>query len=196
MADRKLFFITHAEVEIDPNVEVTDWPLSTRGQARHELFSQRAEMSTVRTIYSSAERKARDGAEILAATLNLSTHVEEKLREDDRSAAGYLPREEFESVADAFFERAEESVRGWERAVDAQIRIVEACQRIAADHQVGDIAIVAHGGVGALLLSHLKGIPISRAYDQPGHGGGNYLVVKLPKWTLEREWRDIAPMSV
>ncbi|MFC0389117.1 histidine phosphatase family protein [Muricoccus vinaceus] len=36
----------------------------------------------------------------------------------------------------------------------------------------GDIAIVSHGGVGALLLCHLKGVPISRAEDQPGAGGG------------------------
>ena len=34
----------------------------------------------------------------------------------------------------------------------------------------GDVAIVSHGGVGTLLLCHLKGTAIHRAEDQPGQG--------------------------
>ena len=37
-----------------------------------------------------------------------------------------------------------------------------------------EIAVVAHGGVGALLIVRLLGQPISRRFDQPAAGGGNF----------------------
>ena len=48
--------------------------------------------------------------------------------ENDRSATGFLPREEFWATADLFFAHPTESIRGWERAIDAQARIVAADQ--------------------------------------------------------------------
>ena len=89
------------------------------------------------------------------------------LGEIDRSATGYLPLDEFEVVVDAFFADPGRSVRGWERAVDAQARIVHAVRRVSGD---GDVTIVSHGAVGALLLADLLRAPISRALDQPGMG--------------------------
>jgi hypothetical protein len=53
------------------------------------------------------------------------------LGENDRSATGFLPPEEFERVADEFFGSPEKSARGWERAGDAQVRIVRAVEGIA-----------------------------------------------------------------
>jgi broad specificity phosphatase PhoE len=55
-------------------------------------------------------------------------------------------------MVDAFFARADESVRQWERAVDAQARVVAAMDEILQDSREQTIAIVAHGGVGTLLL--------------------------------------------
>ncbi len=34
----------------------------------------------------------------------------------------------------------------------------------------GDLVVVSHGGVGALLLCHLLGVPINRRYDELGQG--------------------------
>jgi broad specificity phosphatase PhoE len=95
------------------------------------------------------------------------------------------------ATADAFFARPDDSVRGWERAVDAQARIVAAVQAVLAQAPPGDVAIVAHGGVGALLLCHLKHVPISRAEDQPGEGGGNIFVFGRADWALVQGWRRI-----
>ena len=49
-------------------------------------------------------------------------------------------------MADRFFAEPKTSVLGWERAVDAQTRIV-ACVRSIAEQDAtpGDLAIVAHG---------------------------------------------------
>ena len=82
---------------------------------------------------------------------------------------------EFEATADLFFAHPTQSIRGWERAIDAQARVVAATNRVLAlPRPPGDVAIVAHGGVGALLLCHLLGEPISRARDQPGTAAGGF----------------------
>ncbi len=181
---------------IDPAVPVPRWGLSARGARRHEVFAASAEAAGVSAIHCSGERKAMDGAAILAAARGLAFQVVEALHENDRSATGYLPPAEFQHVADQFFAHPERSIRGWERAIDAQSRIVACVDGILrADASAGDIAIVAHGGVGALLLCHLSGVPISRAMDQPGTGGGQYFAFDAATRALLHGWRDIAPLA-
>jgi len=191
---RTLFFITHPDVAIDPEVPVTDWSLSPRGRARMAAFCAGDVAEAVTSVWCSTERKAREGAEMLAAACDCAVQEMAQLGENDRSSTGYLPPEDFERAADAFFARPDASVRGWERAVDAQTRIVTAVRGIIeADEQGGDIALVAHGAVGALFLCARLGGAISRDHDQPGQGGGNCLACTLPDLTLVHSWRDIAP---
>jgi broad specificity phosphatase PhoE len=169
-----IHFVTHPEVVIDPAVPVPDWSLSPEGTRRMRAITQRPWALGIRSVFSSSERKATDAACILAEHLGLSAIILEGLAENDRRATGYLPREAFEAMADAFFAEPEQSVCGWERAIDAQWRIIAAVDRaLSLAAPGGDVAIISHGAVGALLLCHLKGVAISRAEDQPGTGGGN-----------------------
>jgi broad specificity phosphatase PhoE len=185
-------FITHPEVVIDLGVPVPEWPLSAEGLRRTRLMREQPWLAKTRTLFTSAERKARDMADLLGARLGLTPQILESLGENDRSATGYLPKVEFELVADAFFAAPNRSVRGWERACDAQRRIVAAVEQvIATAAPEGDVAIIAHGGVGALLLCHLKGVPISRAEDQPGGGGGNLFAFDAQDRALHHGWRPI-----
>lgn len=189
-----IWFITHPEVIIDPDKSVPEWSLSEKGIERMTSFCTRPSLSTISTVFSSAETKAMEGAAILAKHLGLAAHVDEFLHENDRSSTGFLPPPEFQKMADRFFANPELSVEGWERAVDAQSRIVDAVRRLAMAHDgAGDVAIVAHGGVGALLMAALKKLPISRSMDQPGGGGGNYFVFAWPSLELLDEWTDIVP---
>jgi broad specificity phosphatase PhoE len=161
------FFLTHAEVVVDPARPIESWGLSTDGRARAAGAAAVAWHPGVRRIVSSTERKAIDTAAIVAEAVGLVPSTDAALGEIDRSATGYLPVDEFDVVVDAFFAAPEGSVRGWERAVDAQARIVRAVRALTTD---GDVTIVSHGAVGALLLADLRGVPISRALDQPGMG--------------------------
>ena len=87
-------------------------------------------LAHITSLYVSDEKKAVDGAEILAQHLNLPINVQADLGENDRSATGFLESEEFESVADQFFAKPDVSVRGWETARAAQTRIVKALTQI------------------------------------------------------------------
>ena len=186
----KLYFITHPEVAVDPGVPVERWHLSDVGIARMRSFASSPVMSSVRAVWASRETKAIEAAGILAGALGLGVRVQAALGENDRSATGFLPPAEFEQVADRFFAEPHVSVRGWERAVDAQARIRKAVHGIVAEHRDGDLAIVAHGAVGTLLYCALSGDPISRSFDQPFQG--HFWAAALPDLALNHGWRPIA----
>jgi broad specificity phosphatase PhoE len=190
-----VFFITHPEVVVDPHIPVPQWKLSAHGIARARQMLEHDWVPDIGHIVSSEERKAMDMADLLAGHLGLSFSTRADLGENDRSATGYLPREEFEATADLFFAHPDRSVRGWEPARDAQARIIGAIDRILDGPPPVNMAVIAHGGVGALLLCHLKGVPISRTEDQPGEGGGNFFVFRRADRALLRGWRpiDMAP---
>jgi broad specificity phosphatase PhoE len=149
-------------------------------------------MNELGAIFSSTERKASDAAQLVADRLGLIAATIAELGENDRSATGYLPKVEFEATANLFFAHPERSIRGWERAIDAQRRIVAAVDRAITEAPGDkDIAVISHGGVGALLLCHLKSVPISRIEDQPGAGGGCIYSFDTATRALLSDWRLI-----
>jgi broad specificity phosphatase PhoE len=189
---RAFYLITHPNVVISRDVPVPRWPLSELGKQRMRAGLRQPWVREVTSVYCSTEQKAIDGAEILAGHLGIGFEKVEALGENDRSATGFLPPDEFERVADQFFGSPEISVRGWERAVDAQARIVRAVQKIfETDKTPGAIAIVSHGAVGTLLYCHLAGEPIDRRRDQPPNGGGNFYCFTLSPRAAHYWWRPI-----
>lgn len=180
-------FVSHPEVVIDPAVPVPRWHLATEGIAR----LRRLVIDTAPTaVWSSDETKAIDSAGILAARFGLPVQVHPGLAEMDRSSTGYRPRAEFERLADAFFARPEESIEGWERAVDAQARVVAAAREVLAGHGHGDIILVGHGGTGTLLMCAWAGLPIARIHDQPAPGCTWRFTLRPPSVT--EAWRPFA----
>jgi broad specificity phosphatase PhoE len=187
-----LIFITHPEVVIDPTQPITEWPLNAIGRARMELFVNLLAGRTVTAVYASTERKAADGAAIVAEQLGLSYTTHEDLGENDRSATGFIAPPEFWEVVREFFGRPHESIRGWERAIDAQTRIVNAVRRLLCqDKTSGDLVVVSHGAVGCLLTAYLQQVEIGQE-SRPQHpGGGCFIVIDRDTFTLTQDWRAI-----
>jgi len=197
-----VYFITHPDVVMDPSVPIQRWPLSERGRARMQRVLELPWAATLALVLSSDEQKALDGAEILVAATGAPHRVDARLGETDRSATGFLPPDEFWRTVADFFGQPEESVRGWERALDAQARIADALDASLADAAPGaDVAVVSHGGVGALLLCRLAGEAISLEREQPappegsppGSGGGCYFAFDAASRALLHGWRRIDP---
>jgi broad specificity phosphatase PhoE len=187
----RVIFLTHAEVEIDPAVPVPEWGLSATGRQRHEAFAADERLDSVRAIYSSEERKAMEGAAAPAERLRLTPRRRADMGENDRSATGYLPPEEFWPVVDRFFAEPETSVLGWEPARAAQNRIVGAMHAAMAEAPEGDLLVVAHGGVGALLRCRLAGREITRDAGQPHPGGGCWFAFDRATMGNLTEWTAI-----
>jgi broad specificity phosphatase PhoE len=183
-------YLTHPQVHIDPLVPVPEWRLSDTGRARAQQFAKAACLSSTVRIISSGERKAIETAEIVGAALTLAVEVHVGTHENDRSATGFLAPPAFEAASDQFFAHPSRSFSGWERAVEAQARIVRAVDDMLAERSPGDILIVGHGAVGTLLYCHLAGLAIDRRYDQPG-GGGHIFAFRASDRAIIHAWRSL-----
>ena len=183
-------YLTHPQVEMAPNVPVPCWGLNPIGQARARDLAREAWISRTTQIIASGERKAIDTAAPIAAALGIEVEVRQAMHENDRSATGFLPPAEFQHVADAFFAQPQASIRGWERAIDAQDRILREVDMVLARALEGDVLFVGHGGVGTLLLCSLMRAEISRVHDQP-NGGGNYFTFTKVGRAVVHRWRPM-----
>lgn len=190
MSGPALIFVTHPEVVVDPAIPVPRWHLSDQGRARMARFAASPVVARVGALWCSDEVKAIEAAAIAAAALRLTPRQHPGLGENDRSATGYLPPDAFETAADAFFAHPDISVRGWERALDAQARILRTVRTLVAGHGPGDLMIVSHGAVGTLLSAALHGVPIHRRLDQPSQG--HFWRARLPGLEPLHGWRPIA----
>jgi len=168
---RHLFYLSHPQVQVVPEQPVTDWSLSNQGWARIMALAGRRWPRSPCHIFSSPETKARQTAAILATPLGVPVHVLPRTGEVDRSATGYLPHDAHEAQADLLFGQPTESANGWERAVDAQARMLSSLAQIKRSHPTGDLLMVGHGAVGSLLWCALAGRRIHRSEDQYPGGG-------------------------
>lgn len=110
-----------------------DWPLSERGRERMRRTLEGPWAAGLAHVLSSDERKALDGAEILAKELGIPHDVVPELGENERSATDFLPPAEFWAVVERFFAEPERSVRSWESAAHAQRRVRESHGRVDRD---------------------------------------------------------------
>lgn len=185
-------YLTHPQVQIDPSIPVPEWGLSELGRLRVERLVAAGWLGGTRLVVSSAERKAIETADPIAAALGSALEVRPSMHENDRSATGFLPPAEFERVADRFFAEPHTSVRGWERAIDAQSRIAGEALEAVAKAPPGDVLLVGHGAVGTLLFCQLSGQTIDRRHDQP-NGGGHYFSFLRNSLSVLHGWR---PMEI
>jgi broad specificity phosphatase PhoE len=183
-------YLTHPQVNIDPSVPVHCWGLSEVGRARTETVTATGLLSGTTQVISSGERKAIETAEIIAAKLGVDVEVREAMHENDRSATGFLVPDEFEATANQFFAQPHISIRGWERALDAQLRIAREVEHVLARNTPGDVLFVGHGGVGTLLYCHYSGLGIDRAHDQPA-GGGSFFAFASHERRVLHGWRRL-----
>ncbi len=153
-----LLYLSHPEVVIDPEMPVPEWRLSRTGRKRILAARNAPWLSACQRIVTSGETKAVETAALIAGATGALIEVREAMHENDREATGFLPPAEFETVADAFFANPRQSVRGWERAIDAQARILAELEAImAAQSTAEQLLLVGHGGVGTLLYCALAG---------------------------------------
>jgi broad specificity phosphatase PhoE len=193
-------YITHPEVVIDPAVPTPRWGLNAIGRRRAEAFAARKILPEDTVFFASSEQKALDLAAILASPANGKIHPRSEFDENDRSSTGFLAGEAFEEAVVALFGQPEASYRGWERAIDAQARIVRAVQQVFEEvPATTPLVFCGHGCVGTLLKCHLADRPIRLEEDQrrmAAPGGGNVLVIDRERWGLVADWmamEDFAP---
>jgi broad specificity phosphatase PhoE len=125
--------------------------------------------------------------------------VDRAMGENDRSSTGFLPPDKFEATANRFFGNPTDSIDGWERAVDAQDRIVSAVSAaITPTPHNKTLVFCGHGAVGTLLKCFMGERAISRQEDQQHrgrHGGGNCFVFDFATRALISDWMPMEELE-
>ncbi|MCP8882926.1 histidine phosphatase family protein [Devosia sp. XJ19-1] len=188
----RALYLSHPQVRMDPAVPVPLWGLSAEGRGRAEAFVGRGVVPVGAMVFSSRETKALELAELVAAAAGTPVFSDHLMGENDRSATGFLPPALFEEHADRFFAQPQQSVEGWERAIDAQARVVSTVRTALASVPPGvPVIFCGHGAVGTLLKCRIGSRRISRDEDQSRigvQGGGNGFVFDLAARQLLTDW--------
>jgi broad specificity phosphatase PhoE len=152
-----LILVKHSSPEVIENIPARAWHLSYEGKTRAQFLAERLESYQPEVIISSIEPKAIETAEIVASSLKLPRHVAEDLHEHDRSNAIYLPRNEFESALQEFFNTPDELVFGNETANQTHRRFSNAVYSLLNKFLNQTVVMIAHGTVISLFVSRLTG---------------------------------------
>ena len=182
----KLILVRHAEVQIEKEIDPTLWKLSPEGRESIHQLSKANVWRDIQKIYTSPETKAIETAQILAAHHRLDVETIEDLREVDRSHGGFLPH--YEEAAKEFFTKEGENIFGWERAIDAEGRIVRGIERLVRANRESSIAVVSHGLVLTLYVTFITSRRGERLNVWKKIGFPAYMVLNRQTGNVIKDW--------
>jgi len=181
---RKVILVKHAAPQVEPELPPERWHLSEEGRTRCATLAGALQPHAPALVVSSEELKAAETGESLAAHLGVPHHTAPDLHEHDRSNVPHMASREFISLIELFFRRPGELVLGKETAVAALSRFRSALDEVLMEHPEGNVIVVSHGTVIALLLESLgarRGFEVWRAMKLP-----SYAVLRAPDLEVER----------
>ncbi|MBA4372647.1 MAG: histidine phosphatase family protein [Thermodesulfovibrio sp.] len=162
--------------------------------------AETASVSGLEAVYCSDLRRAFMSAKIIADSCGLIPVTVPELRE---RSFGLWEGMSFSEIREQYpreFENWAEnpllySPPGGETTTSVEKRTLAAWKIIAAAHPAGQIAVVAHGGVNRVILSHILGAPLENIFRiEQGYGCINiieqwqrYPVVKLMNGTCSSQ---------
>jgi len=154
-----------------------DVELSEAGRERFNRLAEQLRHLPLAAIYSSDLRRARDGAERIAAVFGLPVSTDERLREISRGhwAGEHVDEIEAKSpgahaayFADPYGYRG----HGGETHADVLERVRPALTEIAERHAGEEVLVVCHGQVMRIMVSWILEIPGHASFSMmTGHGG-------------------------
>jgi len=158
---RTLILVKHAMPALEPGVPSRDWHLSDLGRERCIPLATHLAAYTPTIIAASAEPKATETGQIIAARLAAPVEVVADLHENDRTGLGWLDSDELEATIARFFAEPDRRIIGTETADEAHARFASAVADVCARHPHGNIIIVAHGTVITLFVArHARQEPL------------------------------------
>lgn len=154
----RILYLSHPEVNIDPQVPALEWEISDQGRRLLRAATKRGWPGRGWRIIASPETKAQQTAQYLSNAFGLPLHTHPEMGEVEQSTTGDPPQGRFASP--------DTRPAGWDAA---QVRITKAFQEVMAEVS-GNLLFVGHGAVGSLLWCALTKTPITPAADRTRAG--------------------------
>ena len=168
----ELLLVRHAlPVRRELESGVADPELSAAGRQQAEHLADYLAAERLHAIYASPLQRARQTAEPIALSQELSVVIEDAVAEWDRNSNEYVPVEELKAENDPRWH----ALLNGEWPVDDESpdifvrRCVDAIERLVDAHPSQKIAVVCHGGVINAYLAHVLGTPNSMGFFYPNY---------------------------
>lgn len=157
-SSRRLILVKHAQPVLDAAVPPREWRLGREGEEQSHRLAERLRTFLPFTLVSSPEPKAVRTAEIVAATLGITSAVVDGLEEFDRPAMPIVTRGEHTRLNASIFTTRARPVLGRESADAALARFSAAIDRALAPlPSRHTLVVIAHGTVIALFVAQQTG---------------------------------------
>lgn len=181
---RKIILIKHARPLVQEDVPSHDWGLSEEGRSAANRLAEELKEFEPSIVLSSEEPKAAQTAQILCDVLDKPLKLEPGLAEHDRENVPMMASREFISLMALFFKQNTRLVLGRETAAQATRRITSTVDNQLLAHPEGNVAMVTHGTVLALLLADRARVDPFQTWRRMALP--SYAVFSVPEWDLEK----------
>ena len=170
---KRIYLIRHGQVVGHNNFPVfghTDVELTSVGIMQMKQVAERLRLVELEGIYSSDLKRAAMGARLIATHHNVPIHFLQELREMYFGNWEGMTLSEIRTGFPEELEKRQEDIVHFEAPGNGESvsalshRIMEAFEDILFRHKSGNIAIVAHGAVNRVILSHALGLDLSRMF--------------------------------
>jgi len=149
--DTTIYLLRHAHAEWR---EDEGRPLSSDGVNAVHVVAERLSGRPIAAVYTSPSRRSVETVQPLALGLGLRPEVVPDLRERELPP---VPPEEFEALVREAWSSPDQSPRGGESNVRAQIRGLAVVRTVADRHVGSQVVLATHGNLLALVLNALDG---------------------------------------
>ena len=170
---KRIYLIRHGQIfgyDTFPVFGQTDVELTSVGMLQMNQVAERLRLVELQGIYSSDLKRATVGARLIAAHHNVPVHFLQELREMHFGNWEGMTLSEIRTGFPEELAKRQEDIVHYEAPGNGESvsalsdRIMEAFEKILSRHESGNIAIVAHGAVNRVILSHALGLDLSRMF--------------------------------
>jgi alpha-ribazole phosphatase len=165
----RLFLIRHGELTTSQEwryVGHLDVDLNDTGIEQMKKIGGRLRHERVDVLLSSDLQRTRRGAEIIGTMIGLTPQPNAAFREINLGEWEGLTRDEIVARFPADFEERSQNLPNFritngESFADLQERVIRQIEIVLKEYQGKNIALIAHGGVNRVIITHVLGMDLS-----------------------------------
>jgi alpha-ribazole phosphatase len=165
----RLLLVRHGEITTSREwryVGHLDVDLTETGMRQMKRIGERLKNERVDVLLSSDLQRTRKGAEIIGAIIDVTPQPNAAFREINLGEWEGLTRDEIVAQFPADFEERSQNlpnfrIRKGESFADLQDRVIKQIEIVLEKYKGKNIALIAHGGVNRVIITHVLGMELS-----------------------------------
>lgn len=165
----RLLLVRHGEITTSREwryVGHLDVALTETGIEQMKRIGERLKNERVDVLLSSDLQRTRKGAEIIGTMIGLKPQPNAAFREINLGEWEGLTRDEIVEQFPVDFEERSQNlpyfrIRNGESFADLQDRVIREIETVLEEYKGKNIALIAHGGVNRVIITHVLGMELS-----------------------------------